>query len=186
MNDESVLAGIPGNEFITKPTNIYPSPPPELLFNPTDTPIEATYQNSSPQFFDDDYSSQSIENPPPIKKVSFSEQSQIQTYNPPLNPSSFLDEPQSSSEKIKELYDTNYKRTCFSSIWILVIIVPIIMFILLYFIEPGFIQKKEGNKYVIDNAKLWSDWALFTFLTWVLILLYVYSRGYKSNIDFCY
>ncbi len=78
------------------------------------------------------------------------------------------------------------QRVCFSSVWILIAITPVVMFILLYFIEPGFIQKKEGNKYVIDNRKLWGYWFLFTFVVWVLLFLYMFSRGYKSNIDMCY
>ena len=76
-------------------------------------------------------------------------------------------------------------RVCFSSIWILVAIIPIVVFILLYFIEPGFIQKREGNMWIISNNLLWGYWALFTFVNWVLVLMYVSSRGYKSNVEMC-
>lgn len=78
------------------------------------------------------------------------------------------------------------QRVCFSSIWILVAITPVVVFLLLFFIEPGFIQKKQGNEWVIDNQKLWSYWALFTFCIWVLLALYSFSRGYRSNVDMCY
>ena len=77
------------------------------------------------------------------------------------------------------------ERVCFSSIWILVAIVPVIMFLLLYFIEPGFIQKRSGNEWVIDNQKLWLYWALFSFVVILLLFFYMFSRGYRSNIDVC-
>ena len=100
------------------------------------------------------------------------------------------------TEKIKDIIGSSdntemsekmpsYQRVCFSSVWILVALTPVIVFILLYFIEPGFIQKKVGNDYVINNRLLWGYFALFTFIIWILVLLYVYSRGYKSNIDMC-
>ena len=90
-----------------------------------------------------------------------------------------------SEESGEGVTERPYQRVCFSSIWILVALAPVIIFILIYFIEPGFIQKKEGNNYVIDNRKLWGYWALFTFIIWVLLLMYAYSRGYKSNLELC-
>ena len=77
------------------------------------------------------------------------------------------------------------ERVCFSSIWILVALTPVVMFLLLYFIEPGFIQKRSGNEWVIDNKKLWLYWALFSFIVWIMLCFYTFSRGFKSNIDVC-
>lgn len=78
------------------------------------------------------------------------------------------------------------QRNCFNSIWIMVAVTPVIMFLLLYFVEPAFIQEKVGNRWVIDNKKLWMYWALFTFIVWILLFLYAFSRGYASNSEMCY
>lgn len=76
-------------------------------------------------------------------------------------------------------------RFCFNSIWILFAVIPVIIFLTLFFMEPGFIQKKDGNKYVLDKSKLLTFWAAFTAGFWLLIILYAFSRGYTSNTDIC-
>lgn len=91
-------------------------------------------------------------------------------------------------EQKKELQDLTgggWPNKCFNSIWLVVIAIPIIVFVLLYWVEPGFVQRKEGNKYIRDEGRLWLWTFIISAILWVLVWLYAYARGYSGS-QLCY
>lgn len=64
---------------------------------------------------------------------------------------------------------------------VVALIVPIVIFFALFFIQPGFVKKKQGSKYVRCGKKLFQWTLIFTVLIWVGLYLYMYC-AYGSEL----
>lgn len=77
------------------------------------------------------------------------------------------------------------KERCLPTMLIAGIIAPIIIWLVLYFIQPRFVQTKEGNKYTRSNTKVFYWAALITVLVWVGMYLWTWCQGYANISMLC-
>ncbi len=77
------------------------------------------------------------------------------------------------------------KEKCVPIMLIIGVIVPLLIFLLLYFLQPSFVQKKEGTKYIRNNTKLFYWTLLITVVLWIAMYLFSYCKGYKKSAMLC-
>lgn len=90
----------------------------------------------------------------------------------------------SSINNIDRMIDgrnTPVPQSCVSIMTIVAIIVPIIILLMLFFIQPSFVQKKDGRKYVRSGWKttLWT--IILTAVVWLGMYLFTFCKGYAKN-----
>lgn len=83
----------------------------------------------------------------------------------------------SLDEKTKSV---SAKEKCFPTLLVTGIAVPFLLFIILFFLKPSFVQKQEGNKYVRDHRKIFFYSMALTLLVWLGMYLYSYCIGYSN------
>ena len=73
------------------------------------------------------------------------------------------------------------KEKCVPTLIIVGVATPIIWFIVLYMLQPGFVQVKEGDKYVRSNRRVVNWTLILTILVWISLYLYTFCNGYKGS-----
>lgn len=99
----------------------------------------------------------------------------------------------SYSDKIAELEKhvrragqrVSKKEKCIPTMLIAGIVAPILLFLMFFFIQPSFVQKKEGQKYVRSNAKTFYWTIGVTVIIWIAMYFFTYARGYNKSAMFC-
>src|SRR5690348_15878779 len=70
---------------------------------------------------------------------------------------------------------------CFPTMIIVAIAIPIVLWLLLYFVSPSFVQVKDGSSFVRSNKKV----VMWTFglsvVLWLGLWLFTYCQGYQSH-----
>lgn len=89
-----------------------------------------------------------------------------------------IEELESSLEK--ERKGITSKESCFPTMLILGILTPIIIWVILYFVSPKFVQDKEGNRQVRSNTKVFYWTVIFTLLIWIGMYLWTWCKGFKN------
>ena len=77
------------------------------------------------------------------------------------------------------------KEKCIPTMIIAAIAVPILAWVLLYFLQPSFVQKKEGNKYVRSAAKVFYWTVGVTVVIWIAMYLFTYCQSYSGLSMLC-
>lgn len=77
------------------------------------------------------------------------------------------------------------KEKCFPTMLIAGIVAPILVTVLLYFLQPSFVQKKEGTKYVRNGPKVFYWTVLITVVIWIAMYLFTYCSGYSGAAMLC-
>jgi hypothetical protein len=77
------------------------------------------------------------------------------------------------------------KESCFPTLMVVGIAVPFVMLILLFFLQPSFVQKKEGNKHVRDGKKIFYWTVATTLILWLGLYLYTWCMGYTNASMVC-
>lgn len=77
--------------------------------------------------------------------------------------------------------DITRKEKCIPIIVIGAIVVPVLAWLLLYFLQPSFVQSKEGLKYVRNNSKVFWWTVIITAIIWGGMYLFTYCKGYKGG-----
>ena len=91
----------------------------------------------------------------------------------------------SYKEKVKELQakiegETKKfedKEKCFPTMMVMAIAIPIIVWLILYFLQFKFVKKVEAGKEVRDNTKIFYWTVVITLLAWVGLYAYTYYWG---------
>jgi hypothetical protein len=61
------------------------------------------------------------------------------------------------------------------------IAIPFVVLIVLIFVQPSIVQKKEGSKYVRDSTKIFYWTVGLTLAGWLGLYLWTWCRGYKPS-----
>lgn len=73
------------------------------------------------------------------------------------------------------------KEKCLPMVLMIAAAVPLVVFLVLYFLQPGFVKKKDGGKSVRSGTKVFL-WTLFvTVVAWVALYLYTWCKGYSGT-----
>jgi magnesium-transporting ATPase (P-type) len=72
------------------------------------------------------------------------------------------------------------KENCFPMMLIFGVLAPIIIWIILYFFQPRFVQETEGTRRVRSNTKVFYWTVIFTLLIWVAMYLWTWCRGFNK------
>ena len=72
------------------------------------------------------------------------------------------------------------KENCYPTLMIAGIAAPFLVLVLLFFLQPSFVQRKEGKKYVRDGKKTFFWSIALTLILWVLFYLCSYCTGYNA------
>jgi len=97
------------------------------------------------------------------------------------NSSKFKERVSELSEKLKNATQKlSDKEKCIPTMLIAAVIVPILVWILLYFLKPKFVQKQEGGKFVRDGTKVFYWTVLATVVVWICMYLFTYCQGYTG------
>ena len=97
------------------------------------------------------------------------------------------------SQKIQELQDITAegerkigaKERCVPTMAIAGAVIPLLAFLFFFFLQPGVVQKKEGNKFVRDGKKVFYWTIGVTLVLWVGMYIFTYCRGYQKSSMFC-
>ena len=60
-------------------------------------------------------------------------------------------------------------------------VAPVLIFLVLFFLSPSFVQRKEGNKYVRDLGKVFMWVVILTLVVWGGMYLFSYCAGYEGS-----
>jgi hypothetical protein len=97
------------------------------------------------------------------------------------------------AEKVSELQnqiDLETKKIssserCFPTMLIAGIVTPFLLLLILFFLQPSFVQRKEGEKYVRDGRRIFY-WTLgVTLVVWLAMYLYTFCDGFSSMSMLC-
>ncbi len=77
------------------------------------------------------------------------------------------------------------KEKCFPIMIIIGAVAPVLVWLVLYFLQPSFVQKKEGDVYVRNNTKVFYWTVLITLIIWVAMYLFSFCSGSKAIPMFC-
>lgn len=94
-----------------------------------------------------------------------------------------VEEIQSQLEKMST--KANSKEKCIPTMLIAGVVTPLLLFMLLFFLKPSFVQKKDGNRYERDNTKVFYWTVLATGVVWISMYLYTYCSGYQKGAMLC-
>lgn len=86
-----------------------------------------------------------------------------------------VDELSSEVKKLEQSLGGNAK--CAPKVLIVGALTPLVAWLGLYFLQPRFVQKKEGEKYERDSGKVlwWS--VIITLIVWLVMYLYTMYGG---------
>lgn len=73
------------------------------------------------------------------------------------------------------------KERSIPTIVIIGAVVPFALLLIFFLVQPSFVQKKEGSKYVRDNKKLFYWTIGLTLAAWLGLYLWTWCRGYKPS-----
>ena len=82
------------------------------------------------------------------------------------------------SDQIKKLKG-DVQEQCVPRMMIFAIALPIVLWLTLFFLHPGFVSKKEGNKIVRDKTKIFQYTIGITVVGWVLMYMYSYYSSHS-------
>ena len=94
-----------------------------------------------------------------------------------------LNELTKSIEGVKK--SASSKEKCFPTMIVLGVLAPILVWILLYFLQPSFVQKREGDEYTRNSTKVFYWTVLITLIIWVALYLFSFCSGNKNMQMFC-
>ena len=77
------------------------------------------------------------------------------------------------------------KEWCFPTLMIAGITAPFLLLILLFFLQPSFVQRKEGDKYVRDGRKVFYWSIAMTLILWLGMYLYTYCGSFQAVSMLC-
>ena len=88
---------------------------------------------------------------------------------------------------LKKLLDVekNKKEKCTPTMMIAAACIPLFTIVVLYFLQPSFINNKEGDRYVKSTKKLFVWTAGITVLSWIAMYLFTYCAGYDPTSMIC-
>ena len=73
------------------------------------------------------------------------------------------------------------KKKCIPTLLIVGMVIPFIVWLVLYALQPSFVQKKQGSKYVRDNMKIFQWTLIVSVIFWVALYLYNYCYSMKGK-----
>jgi hypothetical protein len=77
------------------------------------------------------------------------------------------------------------KERCMPTMMIAGMIVPLAVLLVLFFLQPSFVQKKEGKKSIRDGKKIFFYTVGITIMAWLAMYLYTWCRGYSTASMVC-
>ena len=77
------------------------------------------------------------------------------------------------------------KEKCLPTMLIAGIAAPILIWLVLYFVQPRFVSEKEGNKHVLSKTKVFYWTVIFTILVWIAMYLWTWCRGLDKVAMLC-
>lgn len=69
------------------------------------------------------------------------------------------------------------KEWCFPTLMVAGIATPFLLLIILFFLQPSFVQRHDGEKYVRDGRKIFYWTIAMTLILWLGMYLYTYCVG---------
>ena len=80
----------------------------------------------------------------------------------------------------------NRKKKCLPTLLIVGMTIPFIIWLVLYALQPSFVQKKQGSKYIRDNMKIFRWVILISVIFWIALFLFnVSCRGASKTAMIC-
>lgn len=74
------------------------------------------------------------------------------------------------------------KKKCIPTLLIVGLAIPFIIWLVLYALQPSFVQKKQGSKYVRDTMKIFQWVILISVIFWIALYLFSFcSRSSKMG-----
>lgn len=74
---------------------------------------------------------------------------------------------------------------CFPTLMVVGIAIPFLMLILLFFLQPSFVQRQEGDKMVRDGRRIFYWTVAMTLIAWFGMYMYTYCTGYNATSMLC-
>lgn len=99
------------------------------------------------------------------------------------------------SQRISDLDDQisqaskkiNQPQNCLSYMFIGAVLIPVVLGMVLYFLQPGFVQvQDDSGKYVRSGKKVAYWTLLITLIAWVGLYLFTYCQGYTGGGLLCF
>lgn len=60
-------------------------------------------------------------------------------------------------------------------------VIPFVVLLILFLVQPSIVQKKEGSKYIRDSKKMFYWTIGLTLVAWLGLYLWTWCRGYKTS-----
>lgn len=83
-------------------------------------------------------------------------------------------------QKLEQQFGSDGTKTCFPTHLIVGIVIPLLLFLILYFFKFSFVMKEENGEKVRNTKKIFIYTAVITLAAWALMYLYLWSDGFKN------
>ena len=70
---------------------------------------------------------------------------------------------------------------CIPTMAIAAAVAPVLIFLVLFFLSPSFVQRKEGSKYVRCLKKVFMWTVILTLVIWGGMYLFTYCQGWEAT-----
>lgn len=80
----------------------------------------------------------------------------------------------------------NKKAGCVPTLLIIGACIPVVVWFMLFFFQPGFVKKKEGSRQVRDNSKVFGWTIGITLFLWAGMYVFAYFKGYDIGGSVCH
>jgi hypothetical protein len=77
------------------------------------------------------------------------------------------------------------ERSCVPTLMIVGLVAPLLLFLIFFFLQPSFVQRKEGSTSKRDGKKVFF-WTLgLTLVLWLGMYIFSWCKGYANTAMLC-
>jgi len=99
-------------------------------------------------------------------------QNELNSYNKTTQPASTSTPSTSSSNFVSSI-----KEKCTPSVVLYAIFVPFAWWLILFWLKPGIVLKKEGSRQIRSHTKVFGWTIVLTVVSWIILYAYYYFKG---------
>lgn len=95
--------------------------------------------------------------------------------------SGYREKVQALQNELRKAESALGSEKCIPTSYIAAAVAPVLIFLVLFFLSPSFVQRKEGSKYVRDMKRVFAWTTGLTVVLWIGMYLFTYCAGWEGT-----
>ena len=95
--------------------------------------------------------------------------------------STYRDKVQQLQGELHKAQDVLGSEKCLPTMAIAAAAAPLLLFLIIFFLSPSFVQRKEGSKYIRCLKKVFMWTIILTLMVWAGMYLFTYCQGWEGT-----